>query len=273
MRVIHEKLQIVENTELLHEIKHLKMRILFMGQAHLTPVWSREEYINNVNHIYLITEGEAEIWCNGHHIKITKGNIYFIPTGAVFAHRCDNECKKLYCKIKLLNSLGEELPIVPPEGLTLTGREAQIEEMVRLYQKTDYRSALALHAAVEGLVAEAMEQGEEQAIRGYSPIIADTLKIIHGEPHLALSATALAQRFSLSAGHLRNQFSKEVGTPIAKYVHKQVLSACEEDLRKQKLTLHEIAAKYGFCDQGHFSRLFTEYCGISPTKYRKHNIV
>jgi len=273
MIIVNKELHITENTEFLHELKHLKMMIQFMGHAHLSPIWSHKPFLTTVNFIYMITEGEAEIWCNGHYTKMTQGNMYFVPSNTPFAHHCSDSCKKIYCKVKLVSSVGEELPIVPPEGLELTGRSAFIKEAVRLYQKADYCSVLTLRAMIEGLVAEAMSCGEEQPFRRYSPVVADVLKIIHTEPHLALSAAVLAQRFSLSAGHLRNQFSKEVGLPLAQYVRKQVLITCAEDLIKRDLTLQEIAAKYGFCDQGHFSRLFLAHFGISPSKYRKEHII
>lgn len=72
--------------------------------------------------------------------------------------------------------------------------------------------------------------------------------------------------------HLRSVFSKEIGMSVTKYVRLKVLEAAEADLENDKLTVKEIANKYGFCDQFYFTRVFTEHFGQPPSKYRKKNI-
>lgn len=249
------------------------MDILFMGQASLNHNWHHATHRNNINLFYMIIEGEAEIWCNGRHIKMMKDNIYIVPSNVNFAFHCDKYCKKLYFKAKLVNSVGRELPVAPPEGLILTDYAKFIHKMVQLYQKNDYHSALALRAGAEEIILEAMRRTQEYPIHYYSPIITDTLQTIHTAPHLSLSAAALAKPLFISPGHLRNLFSKEVGIPLIKYIRNQVLVSTSDELCSTNLSLKEISMKYGFYDQFHFSRLFTRHFGISPSDYRKTHII
>ena len=267
MTIIHN------NAALVKEIKRLNMKIVFLGRADLDADWHRDTFRTIVNRFYMITEGEADICSAGKHYKMTEGNIYVIPSDTDFSYRCPARLKKIYFAVNLYNSAGEELPVAPPEGLVLENRAPFIAEMVRLYENEDYQSALTLRHRAEELVLEAISRLDTIPIRSYSRIVRLALQAIAEAPHLSLSAAALAQQLNVSAGHLRNLFAKEVGLPIAKYVRRQVMSAAEADLRAHKLSLQDISAKYGFCDQFHFSRLFTAHFGISPSQYRKNDII
>jgi AraC-like DNA-binding protein len=86
------------------------------------------------------------------------------------------------------------------------------------------------------------------------------------------TAASLASKINISPSHLRSVFSKEIGMSVTKYVRIKVLESAEGDLENDKLTVKEIANKYGFCDQFYFTRLFTEHFGQPPSKYRKKNI-
>ncbi len=273
MRVFCKSPLITINPALQDEVRKLNIKISRMAYAELNARWKAVPFLNTTNNFYMILDGEADIWCSGHHIHMTPGNIYVVPSGYNFAYQCPQFCRKFYFLVRVFNGSGEELSVVPQEGLVLRNRSELISQMTKLYQNEDYYSALALRSLAEQLILEAMQHVETATIHKYSDIVTAALQAINEAPHLSLSAATLSDKITASAGHLRNQFSKEIGTPIAKYIRQRVLNAAEADLRKNNMTLSEIAAKYGFCDQFHFSRLFTEYFGISPSKYRKERII
>lgn len=60
-----------------------------------------------------------------------------------------------------------------------------------------------------------------------------------------------------------------LGTSIAMYIRKQrILHACRL-LRETDDSVNHIAYRVGFCDYGHFSRIFREMEGVTATDYRK----
>ena len=221
----------------------------------------------------MITDGEADIYCDGQSITMTPGNIYIFPKGTVYSVNCPNRINFLYFYTNITNSDKDIIPIAPPGLIILSDHADMISRSMELYKKNDYRSCFALRLFTEELVLEVLERADEEIpIFNYSPFVRKALHIITKSPHMSHNAVTLASKINISPTHLRNIFSKEIGMSVTKYVRKKVLEAAEADLENDSLTVKEISNKYGFCDQFYFTRLFTEHFGQPPSKYRKRNI-
>jgi AraC-like DNA-binding protein len=96
----------------------------------------------------------------------------------------------------------------------------------------------------------------------------------HIGQHLAdpgLSLDSLAQALNCSKRHLYNAFSDEDDTP-AHYILRRRLQACMRDLRNPALaqrSITDIAFAWGFNNGAHFSRVFREHAGLTPSDFRK----
>ncbi|MDQ4502115.1 helix-turn-helix domain-containing protein [Sinomonas sp. ASV322] len=85
-----------------------------------------------------------------------------------------------------------------------------------------------------------------------------------------LSPGSIASAHYISTRHLHDLF-KEVGTTVAASVRERRLERCRRDLRDPVLAdrpVTAIAARWGFLDSAHFSRIFRAAFGESPTGYR-----
>lgn len=60
-----------------------------------------------------------------------------------------------------------------------------------------------------------------------------------------------------------------LGCPIAEYIRKQKIQHACRLLRETDDSVNQIAYRVGFCDYGHFSRIFREMEGVTATHYRK----
>lgn len=265
---------IVENQLLIDEVQKANINIERVAYVKANPRWNRDSHkiINNM--FYLVTEGEADIWCNGTHIPMKPGNIYIIPKDTIRAYNCPQYMEKLYFYAHMQSSNGIEIPIAPPGGYVLSGREEMISKMTALYQKKDYQSAILLRLYIEQIVSEVFSRfSSKPTIQDYSSLIRSVLQIIADAPHLSLSADSLAEQTHSSPSLLRKRFKEEVGISLGKFIQSQVLSSAMYDMHNHKLTLQEISSKYGFCDQFYFSRLFSAHYGMSPSRYRKEHIM
>ncbi|QGU06597.1 Transcriptional activator FeaR [Corynebacterium occultum] len=96
----------------------------------------------------------------------------------------------------------------------------------------------------------------------------------HIEQNLAdpeLSPTSIAAAHYISVRHLHDLFRQD-GRTVAAWVRSQRLERCRQDLRDPLLmdrNVAGIAARWGFLDAGHFSRLFRTTFGETPSNYRK----
>lgn len=96
----------------------------------------------------------------------------------------------------------------------------------------------------------------------------------HIERHLGdpeLSVDSIARALNCSRRHLYNAFAGE-GESIAAYIQRLRLEACIRELQRQALPerpITEIALSWGFGNPSHFSRVFRDHTGMSPSEFRR----
>lgn len=98
--------------------------------------------------------------------------------------------------------------------------------------------------------------------------IHDYIEANLGDP--GLSPGSIAAAHYISTRHLHDLF-QELGTTVASSIRQRRLERCRRDLRDPVLAdrpVTAIAARWGFTDAAHFSRIFRAAFGNSPTGYR-----
>ncbi|MGE4242606.1 helix-turn-helix domain-containing protein [Ramlibacter sp.] len=86
----------------------------------------------------------------------------------------------------------------------------------------------------------------------------------------ALSADSIAAALNCSRRHLYNAFAGE-GESIAAYIQRQRLQACVRELQQASAQrpITDIALSWGFGNPSHFSRVFRDHTGKSPSEFRR----
>ena len=257
-----------------NEFIHMQFRFDNLDYVELDKRWHCDGNFLAKDNFYAIVDGEADFWCNGKYIRLTPGNIYFCPTGAAVSFDCPKRCSKLYFHGNLYNHIGEIIPLGSEDCIILSDRAEQIDQMISLYKSEDYCSAWKLRVMAEQLVTEVMTLSHHDVpLREYSQHIKNAIQMIVASPHLSLSIGTIAKELNISASYLRKLFAKEVKMTVSEYVRQRLLNAAADDLRKKHLSIKEVSEKYGFYDQFYFSRLFKNQFKVSPSQYRKSNII
>jgi AraC-like DNA-binding protein len=92
--------------------------------------------------------------------------------------------------------------------------------------------------------------------------------------------TRLAQNFELgklaaiaglSDSHFSRAFKQSVGVPPYRYLVQRRIAVAMELIRQSRRSLTDIALEVGFCDQSHFTRMFSQLEGESPGAYRRRH--
>lgn len=78
-----------------------------------------------------------------------------------------------------------------------------------------------------------------------------------------------ASRLNLSYPHFRRLFDHFLGCAPGQYLLRRRLSAAAEMLRRNELTIAEIAERQLFCDIHHFSKMFHKYYLMPPARFRQ----
>ena len=87
----------------------------------------------------------------------------------------------------------------------------------------------------------------------------------------SLTVDHIAQALNCSKRHLHKAFSEEDNT-LAHYIQRQRIQACMRELAhpaRAHRTITEIAFSWGFNNGAHFSRVFREHTGQSPSDFRE----
>ena len=83
------------------------------------------------------------------------------------------------------------------------------------------------------------------------------------------SLNALAEAVNISPNHLQAVFTKNVGISPSKYLTVIRVEKAKKLLMSGEKSLLEIALETGFCSQSHFTKVFKEQTGKTPSLYQK----
>jgi AraC-like DNA-binding protein len=88
------------------------------------------------------------------------------------------------------------------------------------------------------------------------------------DPHMSIDG--IARALNCSKRHLYNAFAGDEDT-LAGYIQRQRLAACMRELRQasDSRAITDIALSWGFNNPAHFSRVFREFTGQSPSAFRE----
>src|SRR5215471_8738345 len=84
-----------------------------------------------------------------------------------------------------------------------------------------------------------------------------------------INDTVLADKFSLSPGHLRRLFKFAFGQSLGKYIRSRKLAASIEDLLLTDINILDIVLDYGLDYKQSYNRTFKREFGITPGELRK----
>ena len=95
-------------------------------------------------------------------------------------------------------------------------------------------------------------------------------QIIQDQVDSSLNLTEISKSLDINPSYLSREFSKHFNNlSFGEYIRKLRIEKAIELIRQKKYSLTEIAYLTGFSDQSHFTRIFKQHTGKSPSAYRK----
>ncbi len=83
-----------------------------------------------------------------------------------------------------------------------------------------------------------------------------------------IRAATLAGLSRLSASYFPVAFKQSFGEPLHAHLRRRRVERAKELMLTTDLPLGQIALDCGFCDQGHFCRVFRRLTGVAPNQWR-----
>ena len=114
---------------------------------------------------------------------------------------------------------------------------------------------------------------DAQSTNNYSPAIRAVVNYVNLNYSQAISLSTLARQFKISPEHLSRLFKKELGETLTEYINLLRVEKAAELLRSSDLNIATISAYVGFQDNNYFAKVFRKQYDMTPSSYRRMNIV
>lgn len=101
------------------------------------------------------------------------------------------------------------------------------------------------------------------------PWLRRIVEYLHDRVHDEIHLDELASVAGVHSAHLSRVFRKQYRCSIGQYVRRLRIDLAARELVESPRSIAEIATRFGFADQSHFSRVFVKLIGLTPGRYRK----
>ena len=128
---------------------------------------------------------------------------------------------------------------------------------------------------LEVLLIEAFRSAAESDVtpgllRGLSdPRLAVALRKMHAHPTTPWTINGLASEAGLSRSSFFDRFRREVGVAPMEYLLGWRMALAKALLRRERLSMNEVAERVGYSSSSTFSVAFTRHVGQSPSAYAR----
>jgi LacI family transcriptional regulator len=116
---------------------------------------------------------------------------------------------------------------------------------------------------------EVMVRRSSDILRVGPPALARALAVIRGEGGRGFSPAEVVAASGVSRRTLERMFRRELGRCLEAELRRSRLERARGLLADARLSIGEVAERAGFVGIYHFSRLFKEHFGESPTRWRR----
>lgn len=105
-------------------------------------------------------------------------------------------------------------------------------------------------------------------LKSYSLTVRNAIEYINLNLNMELSLSSVSEILDKNPSFLSNQFKKETGKTITKYIQETRIEKAINLLTTTELSIQEISETVGIHDLSWFSKLFKNIVGVSPSQYR-----
>lgn len=255
-----------------------------------------KDELNNLRHshgesyeILIVRAGSGSVIVRDRLFALRPGAVYFI--NGMDTHCTVPEKPEEYYRGKLIVSgkfidriagqmdgteLLEELfhknggTCVLPDEKTAAYIDAEFAGINRALSDNSIYTKIGVATGVMNILCAGHEKKEEQILT-LDNRVSKILEYINENLGWSISLEDICTQFHVSRYYLCHLFKKTVGMTVFEYILSRRLSIARKYLLGTDMTLSQIADTAGFSSFSYFSKVFREYEGMPPSKFRAAN--
>lgn len=234
--------------------------------------WDKHHKDIGYHRLYLLTDGEAEITLYDREIKLTPGNIYFIPAFSVLESSIAGQMDKYYIHFQ------SDSPIFPlyryfSDKYSVKSNEISeylFKTVVENYANPSLSAKLRVEGALDLILADFINdiRAEKQNLSRF----VEVLEYIDENYKREISIEELASLMNISKIYFANFFKSTFQISPKQYILNKRLIESQRLLLDSRMTVKEIAYAVGFENENYFSEFFSAKVGISALKFRHREL-
>lgn len=149
------------------------------------------------------------------------------------------------------------------------GCEISLRRIINVYfREQSLLAATEMNNLLVSLLLDIIRCGETAHDRKYSECITKTIDYIDENLFGDLTLEGFANRCNLSVSRFKHRFKEETGIPPAEYIIRRKMEQARKLMDDGTFSIKNIAYDLGFSSPAHFSTVFRQYNGCSPSGYR-----
>lgn len=165
---------------------------------------------------------------------------------------------------KIVNVLSEFAVgyMQPGEVVAVESMGEQADKTIELLDNT------ALCSVLGDMMEYVMPDVKKTSTDSIRDAVKQAVEYINSHYFEELSLTSLAEQFNVESSYFSKIFRQETGETVMVYITRLRIEKAQEYMKKQEISLTEIAFLVGYDDYTYFSRVFRKMVGKSPRDYR-----
>jgi AraC family transcriptional regulator len=221
-------------------------------------------------HLAFVLRGFFEEICDGKVLECRPNSILFLAPDLVHSDDFNKGAQCLLIELcpSRLNRLRDIMPLDEP-----IFRSEGMHHGWRLHNelwRTDTASPLAIEGIVMEMLADVVRDHEVSRCADPPQWLRRAKEIIHDRYDQRITHEEIAKEVSIHPVHLAAIFRRHYHHTIGDYVRRLRIERACEHLASSNVSLAEIALMSGFSDQSHFSKVFKNIVGSTPSSLRAH---
>lgn len=140
------------------------------------------------------------------------------------------------------------------------------ERLSRIEEGDRYQASEVFSAAVQLMLIAA--KNETDKVKTIPDHLQLAIEYINRHISEEIGIEDISAACFMSKYHLCHTFKKKLGITVMEYVLQTRITMAKELLKEGKYSVTEVSVASGFCSPSYFSRVFKEYTGVSPIKFK-----
>ena len=231
----------------------------------------QKHYHNNPTLAFIVKGSSTEILSKSS-VHCNAQSLIIMPAGEVHANHYDQKgCLSLVIELKppRLESISSYSKLL--DQFSLNNRTAFTSLLTRIYKEIivmDTASPLAMEGLTLELLSDLSRSSSRLAKHGRPRWLRQAFDYVQAHFTEAIRLNDVARSIGVHPVHLARTFRESYGLTLGEQVRTLRIEFACTLLSTSETRLAEVALACGFSDQAHFSRVFKQHIGITPSQYR-----